>query len=90
MVMEIHDSKTIRRIINKGTKVLDEPFRRSGLYDEEFDKKEVERLRLAGDLMIMSGKGTKKIRLSDLDRRKPVLPKGMSISTEKGTSTRKL
>ena len=55
-----------------------------------YGQEEEKRLKLAGDLMIMSAKGTKKIRLSDLNRAKPTLPKGMSISTHKGTSTRKL
>ena len=90
MVMDFRDTIIVRRTINKGTKVIEEPLHKSNLYDEEFDKQEEKRLELAGDLMIMSAKGTKKIRLGDLDRTKPTLPKGMLISTGKGTSTRRL
>jgi hypothetical protein len=90
MVMDFRDTIIVRRTIEKGTKVIEEPLNKSNLYDKEFDKQEEKRLQLAGDLMIMSAKGTKKIRLGDLDRTKPTLPKGMLISTGKGTSTRRL
>jgi hypothetical protein len=40
--------------------------------------------------MIMSAKGTAKIRLSEMDRTKPILPKGMYVSTGRGTGRRKL
>ncbi len=88
MVMDFRDTIIVRRTINKGTQVIEEPLKKSNLYDEDFDKQERKRLELAGDLMIMSAKGTKKIRLGDLDRTKPTLPKGMRISTGKGTGTR--
>jgi hypothetical protein len=88
MVMDFRDTIIVRRTINKGTQVIEEPLHKSNLYDEDFDKQERKRLELAGDLMIMSAKGTKKIRLGDLDRTKPTLPKGMRISTGKGTGTR--
>jgi hypothetical protein len=90
MVMDFRDTIIVRRIINKGTQIIEEPLHKSKLYDEEFDKQEEKRLELAGDLMIMSAKGTKKIRLGDLDRTKPALPKGIQISTGKGTGTRRL
>ena len=89
MVMDFRDTIIVRRTINKGTQVIEEPLKKSNLYDEDFDKQERKRLELAGDLMIMSAKGTKKIRLGDLDRTKPTLPKGMRISTGKGTGTRR-
>ena len=90
MGLDFRDTIIVRRSVQKGTKIIEEPLGGSTFYDKEFDKKEENRLKLAGDLMIMSAKGTKKIRLSEMDRRKPTLPKGMSISTSKGTSTRKL
>jgi hypothetical protein len=51
----------------------------------EFKEQEVERLRLAGDLMIISGKGTTKIRLSDLQQTKTPDTKGHYITTGRGT-----
>ena len=90
MVMDIRDTIIVRRTINKGTKVVEESVKGTTFYDQGFDKQEEKRLELAGDLMIMSAKGTKKIRLSEMDRTKPTLPKGMNISTGKGTSTRRL
>ena len=90
MVMDFRDSITVRRSIQKGTKIIDEPLKKPSFRDDDYNQQKQARLGLAGDLMIMSAKGTKKIRLSDLDRTKPTLPKGMRISTEKGTSTRKL
>ena len=88
MGMNYRDTIIVRRTIHKGTKVIEEPLHKSSLYDGDFDKQEEKRLLIAGDLMIMSAKGTKKIRLGDLDRTKPVLPKGTRISTGKGTGTR--
>jgi hypothetical protein len=90
MGLDFRDTIIVRRTVHKGTKVVEEPLGKSTFYDKGFDEQEEKRLKLAGDLMIMSAKGTKKIRLSDMDRTKPTLPKGMSISTSKGTSKRKL
>ena len=88
MVMDFRDTIIVRRTVNKGTNIIQEPLHKSHRYDEKFDAREARRLELAGDLMIMSAKGTKRIRLSDLDRTKPTLPKGIRISTGKGTGTR--
>ena len=90
MGLDFRDTIIVRRTIHKGTKVIEEPLGESTFYDKGFDKQEDKRLKLAGDLMIMSAKGTKKIRLSEMDRTKPTLPRGMNISTGKGTGTRKL
>ena len=90
MGLDFRDTIIVRRTIHKGTKVVEEPLGESTFYDKGFDEQETKRLKLAGDLMLMSAKGTKKIRISEMDRTKPTLPKGMSISIEKGTGTRKL
>ena len=53
---------------------------------KETRKTNDDRLKLAGNLMIMSAKGTKKIRLSDLET--PTLPadfKGHYVTTGRGT-----
>ncbi|MFB5598373.1 MAG: hypothetical protein ACE5RJ_05100 [Nitrosopumilaceae archaeon] len=77
--------RVFRRTINKGTGVIEETFKPSIWMGKEFKEQEVERLRLAGDLMIISGKGTTKIRLSDLQQTKIPDTKGHYITTCKGT-----
>ena len=44
-----------------------------------------DRMKLAGDLWIMSGKGTTKIKLSEMEKSKAADIKGHYISTGKGT-----
>ncbi len=78
-------NKVVRRSINKGTKFIDEPIKPSYWTGKEFKEKEIERLRLAGDLMIISGKGTQKIRLSEMQQTTTPETKGRYISTGKGT-----
>ena len=46
MIIGLQNTKIVRRTINKGTKVVDEPFDKSNLYGEEFDKQEQKRLEL--------------------------------------------
>ena len=84
------DAKVIRRSVNKGTGIIEEPLKKQNWTGEEFYNFKEKRLNLAGDLMIMSAKGTKAIRLSTIERKKPTLPKGHIISTGKGTGLRKI
>ena len=80
----------VRRVTNKGTKIVKEPLKNGDWTGEQFKKKELERLKLAGDLMIMSAKGTKKIRLSEMRQTQTPDPKGHYIVTGKGTSRQRL
>lgn len=57
---------------------------------DENKKKNLDRLKLAGDMWIMSGKGTSKIHLSEMREPKPVVTKGYYISTGKGTGRIKI
>lgn len=57
---------------------------------EEDKKRDLARLELAGNLWIMSGKGTTKIKLSDMQKSKSPEMKGFYISTGKGTGRIKL
>ena len=77
--------RVIRRTINKGTGFIEESIKPSILTGPEFKDQELERLRLTGDLMIVSGKGTTTSRLSDLQQTKIPDTKGHYISTGKGT-----
>ena len=91
MGIDFADTIVVRRVVNKGTKVIKEtkPVMPKN-FQEEMQEQQLARLKLAGDMMIMSAKGTKKIRLSDLEKTKPVLPKGHYIVTGKGTGRIKL
>jgi hypothetical protein len=73
------------RSTNKGTSTITGPVTPSefmGLQDKTIDNN---RLKLAGDLWIMSAKGTTKIKLSEMQEGKKVDLKGHYISTGKGT-----
>jgi hypothetical protein len=85
------DTIVVRQNLERGTASTDKPVLPSEFMGKQTTKVNDERLKLAGDLMIMSAKGTKKIRLSDLE--KPTLPadfKGHYLSTGRGTSRVKL
>ena len=83
--MDFLDTIVIRRSTNKGTKVIEEPIKPAVWVGKDFKKYEDDRLKLAGDLMIMSGRGTKKIRLSEMRKTKVPEVKGHFILTGRGT-----
>ena len=57
---------TILRSINKGTSTILGPASPSEFMGPQNKKNDIERLKLAGDLAIMSAKGTSKIKLSEM------------------------
>ena len=88
--INFQDTIIVRRSINKGTKVVERPLEKPNWQGESFKKHEEERLHLAGDLMIMSAKGTSMIKLSKMQKSKIVDTKGHYISTGRGTGRVKL
>jgi len=80
------EPSNVRRSIEKGTDVLVGPAPDSlGWNGESFKKGELERLELAGDLMVLSVKGTKSFKISDAPKaRKPKSYHGYIVSN-KGT-----
>lgn len=85
------DTIVVRHNVERGTASEDKPVLPAEFMGKQTTKSNDDRLKLAGDLMIMSAKGTKKIRLSEMD--KPTLPadfKGHYITTGKGTSRIKI
>lgn len=70
---------------NKGTSVIHGPVSPSEFMGPQNKEKAEERLKLAGDLWVLSAKGTTKIKLSDMNEPKKVEHKGLYISTGKGT-----
>ncbi len=83
--IDFADTIVVRRTTNKGTGIISEPVKKQNWMGEDFKKDQMERLKLAGDLMIMSAKGTKRIRLSEMESTKTPDTKGFYISTGKGT-----
>jgi len=84
------DTIVVRRSLDKGTSTTDAPTSPSEFMGEQNKQKTDDRLKLAGDLWIMSGKGTTKIKLSELRQPKSADIKGYYISTGKGTGRIKL
>ena len=66
------DTVVVRRSLNKGTATTSEPTLPSEFMGEQNKQKTDERMSLAGDLWIMSGKGTTKINLSKMAKPKSV------------------
>lgn len=84
------DTIVVRRTTDKGTKIIEGPVKPSIWMGKDFKKREEERIKLAGDLMIMSARGTRKIRLSEMRKTKVPEVKGHFILTGKGTRKIKL
>ena len=84
--IDFRDTIIIRQSINKGTKIIETPLKKPNWQGEEFKKHQAERLKLAGDLMIMSAKGTSMIKLSKMQKSKTVDIKGHYITTRRGTA----
>ena len=85
------DTIVVRHNTERGTSSEEKPVLPAEFMGKQTSKANDDRLKLAGDLWIMSAKGTKKIKLSEMQ--KPVLPadfKGHYITTGKGTSRIKL
>ena len=85
------DTIVVRHNIERGTASKEKLVLPAEFIGKETTKINENRLKLAGDLMIMSEKGTKKIRLSEME--KPTLPadfKGHYISSGKGTTRVKI
>ena len=79
------DTIVVRQTSNKGTASSNLPIKPVDFMGDELKNKNTDRLKLAGDMWIMSAKGTSKIHLSEMREPKPVDTKGQYISTGKGT-----
>jgi hypothetical protein len=84
------DTIVVRRSLNKGTSTTSESTTPSEFMGTQNKQNTEDRMKLAGDLWIMSAKGTTKIKLSDMKESKPVDIKGHYISTGKGTGRIKI
>jgi hypothetical protein len=84
------DTIVVRQNLERGTASTDKPVLPVDFMGKETSKTNEDRLKLAGDLWIMSAKGTSKIKLSEMQKEKTVVLKGHYISTGRGTSRAKL
>ncbi len=84
------DTIVVRRVLERGTSTTDAPVLPAEFMGKQNKQQSEDRLKLAGDLWIMSGKGTSKIKLSEMRKTEPVDFKGHYISTGKGTGRIKL
>ncbi|MGI9566332.1 MAG: hypothetical protein ACR2LL_04880 [Nitrosopumilus sp.] len=84
------DTIVVRRVSNRGTTSEEVSIKPVDYMGDENKKKNLDRLKLAGDMWIMSARGTSKIHLSEMREAKPVDIKGYYISTGKGTGRIKI
>ena len=84
------DTIVVRQTLERGTAFVDKPVLPAAFMGKETSKTNEDRLKLAGDLWIMSAKGTSKIKLSEMQKEKTVEIKGHYITTGRGTNRVKL
>ena len=84
------DTIVVRHSLERGTTSEERPVLPIGFMGKETTKINEDRLKLAGNLMIMSAKGTSKIKLSEMYKEKTVDLKGHYITSGRGTSRVKL
>ena len=86
--IDIADTIVIRRTVEKGTRVIEEPIKKSKFAGAEFKKYEMSRRKLAGNIGLASAKGTATVRLAKLVQTEIPSTKGILMSTGKGTGIR--
>ena len=82
------DTIVVRRTVEKGTRVIEEPAKKSNWAGPEFKKYQKEKLNSAGDVGLVSAKGTRVIHLSQMRETKIPSTSGLYLSTGRGTGIR--
>ena len=82
------DTIVVRRTIEKGTKVVEEPVKKLNFAGAEFKKYQKSQLRKAGDIGLSSSKGTGLLHLSEMYETEIPGIKGLLMSTGRGTGIR--
>ena len=90
MGIDFIDTIVVRHVSERGTSSSGSPIKPVDFMGEENKKQNLDRLKLAGDMWIMSAKGTSRIHLSEMREPKQVDVKGRYISTSKGTGRIKI
>ena len=86
--IDIADTIVVRRVAEKGTKIVEEKLQSQNWAGKSFKEFEKKRRTLAGDRGLSSCKGTKTVRLTQM--RDTVIPdtSGLLLSSGRGTSLR--
>jgi hypothetical protein len=82
------DTIVVRRVADKGTKIIEEKIQESNWAGKNFKEYEKKRRELAGDRGLVSSKGTKILRIKQM--RETLIPdtSGRLMSTSRGTGLR--
>ena len=82
------DTIVVRRVADKGTKIIEEKIQESNWSGKNFKQYEKKLRELAGDRGLSSCKGTKTLRIKQM--RETIIPdtSGLLMSTGRGTSLR--
>ncbi len=86
--IDIADTIVVRRTIQKGTKVVEERLKKLNFAGTEFKKYQKEKLKIAGDIGLVSSKGTGLVHLSKMLETQIPSTKGLLMSTGRGTGIR--
>ena len=86
--IDIADTIVVRRVAEKGTKIIEEKLHTQNWAGKSFKKYEKERRDLAGDRGLASCKGTKVVRLNEMIETSIPDTSGLMISAGRGTSLR--
>jgi len=86
--IDIADTIVVRRSVEKGTKVIEEPVKKLNFAGKEFKKYQKQLQKAAGDIGLVSSKGTKTIHLSKMTETQIPSLKGLYLSSGRGTGLR--
>jgi len=86
--IDIASTIVVRRTIEKGTKVVEERLKKLNFAGAEFKKYQKEKLKIAGDIGLVSSKGTGLVHLSKMLETQIPSTKGLLMSTGRGTGIR--
>ena len=86
--IDIADAIVVRRSVEKGTKIIEEPIKKPNFAGAEFKNYQKQKLEFAGDIGLASSKGTGIVHLSKLKETKVPSTKGRMLSTGRGTGIR--
>ena len=85
-----YEPKKFRLSVNRGTKIMLYDYKKPNWAGETFHDHETERFEKAMKMMTSTSKGTHRVQLGSLKRKRPLSPKGRFISTSRGTSRAKI
>jgi hypothetical protein len=85
---DIEDTIVVRRIVEKGTKIIEETAKKSNWAGQEYKEFQKEKMKLAGDIALVSSKGTGTVHLGKILETQIPSTKGRLLCTSRGTGIR--